>query len=49
MTDVWAEAFLLDNGREYHIAHSIALFEHLTIAYFFPALKTWHYITPIGE
>lgn len=48
LADILAIAFLLDNGIEYHIAHSVALLEHIIITIFFPNAKRWQYITPIG-
>lgn len=42
------QAFLLDNGQEYHIAHSVAIAEYLITVYFFPNAKTWPYVTPMG-
>ncbi|KIM29520.1 hypothetical protein M408DRAFT_8173 [Serendipita vermifera MAFF 305830] len=41
-------SFLLDNGREYHIAHSVAVLEFVLTVYFFPNAKRWNYVTPIG-
>lgn len=47
-SDAHLVAFLLDNGREYHIAHAVALLEFTISAYFFPNSRRWSYITPIG-
>jgi len=41
-------SFLLDNGKEYHIAHAVAVTEFILTAYFFPAAKRWSFVTPIG-
>lgn len=41
-------AFLLDNGREYHIANGTALTEYLITLYFKPSWKGFPYISLIG-
>ncbi|CAG7848608.1 Protein-S-isoprenylcysteine O-methyltransferase; AltName: Full=Farnesyl cysteine carboxyl methyltransferase; Short=FCMT; AltName: Full=Isoprenylcysteine carboxylmethyltransferase; AltName: Full=Prenylated protein carboxyl methyltransferase; Short=PPMT; AltName: Full=Prenylcysteine carboxyl methyltransferase; Short=pcCMT [Serendipita indica DSM 11827] len=43
-----SHSFLLDNGKEYHIAHTFALVEFLVTWYFFPTSHQWAFITPIG-
>jgi protein-S-isoprenylcysteine O-methyltransferase len=42
-------AFLLNNGRMYHIANSIALFEYLLVLYFRPPLKLFPYVSYTGK
>ena len=42
-------AFLLNNGRMYHIAHSLALVEYLLVLHFRPWLKSLPYISFIGK
>ncbi|KAG8821797.1 hypothetical protein FRC19_007245 [Serendipita sp. 401] len=43
-----SHSFLLDNGKEYHIAHSVAIIEFVITSYFFPGAKRWNMITPLG-
>jgi protein-S-isoprenylcysteine O-methyltransferase len=42
-------AFLLNNGRMYHIANSIALSEYLLALYFRPSLKSFPYVSYTGK
>ena len=42
------EAFLLDNGMQYHYAHSAAVLEYLVTLWFAPSVKAMPYLTPIG-
>ncbi|KAG9218991.1 hypothetical protein CCMSSC00406_0001401 [Pleurotus cornucopiae] len=42
------DSFLLDNGREYHIANGTALTEYLITLYFKPSWKGFPYISLIG-
>ena len=42
-------AFLLNNGRMYHMANSVALAEYLLVLYFRPSLKSFPYVSSIGE
>lgn len=48
-TDVATSAFLLENGMEYHIAHSVAVVEYLLTLYFNPSLKSNTYVSQAGE
>jgi len=41
-------AYLLENGNEYHIAHTVALVEHLILWHFWPSAKRHAYLTPMG-
>lgn len=43
------EAFLLENGALYHIAHSVALLEYLVTLYFKPEYKQYPYASIIGK
>lgn len=43
------QAFLLDNGMQYHIAHGTALAEYILSLYFRPSWKTFPYISAIGS
>lgn len=42
------DSYLLDNGREYHYAHTFALVEYIITSLLKPSLKTWPYVTEIG-
>lgn len=42
-------AFLLENGIEYHIAHSVAVVEYLLTLYYNPSLKMNPYVSEAGE
>ena len=42
------EAFLLNNGAMYHIAHSTAILEHVITMYFKPSAKTFSYVSQAG-
>ncbi|TCD68210.1 hypothetical protein EIP91_011382 [Steccherinum ochraceum] len=42
------DSFLLENGAQYHIAHSVALAEYLVTLYFWPSVKTHTYIVALG-
>ncbi|KAH8105905.1 ICMT-domain-containing protein [Cristinia sonorae] len=42
------DSFLLENGVQYHLAHSTALVEYLLTLYFAPTFKTHTYITAAG-
>lgn len=42
-------AFILNNGRMYHMAHSLALMEYLLALHFRPSLKSFPYISFIGK
>ena len=42
------QAFLLDNGMQYHYAHTTAVIEYLVTLYFAPSFKMHPYLTPIG-
>ncbi|PVF96493.1 ICMT-domain-containing protein [Serendipita vermifera] len=41
-------SFLLDNGTEYHVAHTVAILEFITTSFFFPDAKRWPFVTPLG-
>ncbi|KAI0307287.1 ICMT-domain-containing protein, partial [Multifurca ochricompacta] len=42
------DSFLLNNGRMYHMANSLALTEYLLILYFRPSLKSFPYVSFLG-
>ncbi|KZW04063.1 protein-s-isoprenylcysteine O-methyltransferase [Exidia glandulosa HHB12029] len=42
------DSFLLNNGVEYHVAHSVAILEWLAIYYFAPQWKANYYVSAIG-
>ncbi|KAH6915343.1 prenyl cysteine carboxyl methyltransferase Ste14 [Coprinopsis sp. MPI-PUGE-AT-0042] len=42
------DSYLLDNGRQYHYAHSFAVLEYVITSLLRPSLKTWPYVTEIG-
>ncbi|KAG9103134.1 hypothetical protein FRC06_000129 [Ceratobasidium sp. 370] len=42
------DSFLLDNGKEYHIAHAVALIEFLLTRFFWPQSKSYTIISIIG-
>ncbi|EPT03728.1 hypothetical protein FOMPIDRAFT_1028579 [Fomitopsis schrenkii] len=42
------DSFLLENGMEYHIAHSVAVVEYLLTLYFNPSLKSNTYVSQAG-
>ncbi|KAI0347229.1 prenyl cysteine carboxyl methyltransferase Ste14 [Trametopsis cervina] len=41
------DSFLLENGSTYHIAHSIAILEHVVTVWFKPASKTYPYVSVV--
>lgn len=43
------EAFLLENGAPYHIANTVAILEYILTLYFKPSLKSYPYISVIGD
>ncbi|KAI0251276.1 ICMT-domain-containing protein [Lactifluus subvellereus] len=45
---VSVDSFLLNNGRMYHMANSLALTEYLLVLYFRPSLKLFPYVSSIG-
>ncbi|GBE79677.1 protein-s-isoprenylcysteine O-methyltransferase [Sparassis latifolia] len=42
------DSFLLENGAQYHIAHSVATLEYLISSYFWPSYKTYPFFSPAG-
>jgi len=42
------KAYLLENGRMYHLAHSAAIIEYLVSSYYWPSSKTYPYVSNIG-
>lgn len=42
-------AFLLENGAQYHIAHSFAIAEYLLTLYFKPSFKSHPYVSQVGK
>lgn len=47
--DTRLSAFLLNNGSTYHIANGTALVEYLLALYFNPMLKSYPYVSELGE
>ncbi|KAH9977914.1 ICMT-domain-containing protein [Lactifluus volemus] len=45
---VSVDSFLLNNGRMYHIANSLAFTEYLLVSYFRPSLKSFPYVSSFG-
>lgn len=42
------DSFLLNNGKSYHIAHTVAILEYLLTSYFIPGWKRYQYVSEIG-
>lgn len=42
-------AFLLNNGKEYHIVHAIAILEYLLTSYLIPGWKRYQYVSETGK
>ena len=42
------KAYLLENGRMYHIAHGAAIIEYVVSSYYWPSSKTYPYVSNIG-
>ncbi|KAH9938214.1 ICMT-domain-containing protein [Fomitopsis serialis] len=42
------DSFLLENGSQYHIAHSIAIAEYLLTLHFKPSVKSHPYVSQVG-
>jgi len=42
------DSFLLENGSQYHVAHGVAVLEHVVTVWLKPSLKTYHYVSSIG-
>lgn len=48
ISDSRLKAYLLDNGRTYHIANAVAVTEYIATSWYNPKYKAYPYVTEIG-